>query len=78
VKPSEDVKPSSDIKSNQEAPKEDKKSPSSEVKQEKVAPKQEEKQLPNTSVDSLVGVLGAGFVALLGGLGLKIKKDHTK
>ena len=48
------------------------------MKQEKVAPKQEEKQLPNTSVDSLVGVLGAGFVALLGGLGLKIKKDHTK
>ena len=77
-KPSEDVKPSNDIKPNQEAPKEDKKSPSSEVKQEKVAPKQEEKQLPNTSVDSLVGVLGAGFVALLGGLGLKIKKDHTK
>ena len=85
-KPSDDVKPSNDIKPNQEAPKEDKKSPSSEVKQEKVAPKQEEKvapkqeekQLPNTSVDSLVGVLGAGFVALLGGLGLKIKKDHTK
>lgn len=85
VKPSEDIKPSeeapkpsNDVKPNQEAPKEDKKSPSSEVKQEKVAPKQEEKQLPNTSVDSLVGVLGAGFVALLGGLGLKIKKDHTK
>ena len=77
-KPSDDVKPSEDVKPNQEAPKEDKKSPSSEVKQEKVASKQEEKQLPNTSVDSLVGVLGAGFVALLGGLGLKIKKDHTK
>ena len=85
IKPSEDVKPSeeapkpsNDIKPSEEAPKEDKKSPSSEVKQEKVAPKQEEKQLPNTSVDSLVGALGAGLVALLGGLGLKIKKDHTK
>lgn len=79
VKPSEDApKPSEDVKPNQEAPKEDKKAPSSEVKQEKVAPKKEEKQLPNTSVESLASVLGAGFVALLGGLGLKIKKDHTK
>ena len=48
------------------------------MKQEKVAPKQEAKQLPNTGVESLIGSLGAGFVALLGGLGLKIKKDHTK
>ena len=48
------------------------------MKQEKVAPKKEEKQLPNTSVESLASVLGAGFVALLGGLGLKIKKDHNK
>ena len=78
VKPSEDVKPSNDVKPSAEAPKEDKKAPSTEVKQEKVAPKKEEKQLPNTSVDSLVGALGAGLVALLGGLGLKIKKDHTK
>ena len=82
VKPSEEKpseeKPSENVKPSEEAPKEDKKAPSSEVKQEKVAPKQEAKQLPNTSVDSLVGVLGAGFVALLGGLGLKIKKDHTK
>lgn len=77
-KPSEDVKPSNDVKPSVEAPKEDKKASSSEAKQEKVAPKKEEKQLPNTSVDSLVGVLGTGFVALLGGLGLKIKKDHTK
>ena len=77
-KPSEDVKPSNDIKPSAEAPKEDKKAPSTELKQEKVAPKKEEKQLPNTSVDSLVGALGAGLVALLGGLGLKIKKDHTK
>ena len=77
-KPSEDVKPSNDVKPSAEAPKEDKKAPSTEVKQEKVAPKKEEKQLPNTSVDSLVGALGAGLVALLGGLGLKIKKDHTK
>ena len=82
-KPSDNTKPSAEkpsenAKPSEEAPKEDKKSPNSEVKQEKVAPKKEEKQLPNTSVDSLVGVLGAGFVALLGGLGLKIKKDHTK
>ena len=77
-KPSEDVKPSNDVKPSAEAPKEDKKAPSTEAKQEKVAPKKEEKQLPNTSVDSLVGALGAGLVALLGGLGLKIKKDHTK
>ena len=77
-KPSEDVKPSNDVKPSEEAPKEDKKAPSTEAKQEKVAPKKEEKQLPNTSVDSLVGALGAGLVALLGGLGLKIKKDHTK
>lgn len=77
-KPSEDVKPSNDVKPSEEAPKEDKKAPSTEAKQEKVAPKKEEKQLPNTSVDSLVGALGAGLVALLGGLSLKIKKDHTK
>ena len=77
-KPSEDAKPSEDVKPSEESSKEDKKAPSTEVKQEKVAPKKEEKQLPNTSVESLVGVLGAGFVALLGGLGLKIKKDHTK
>ena len=72
------MKPSEDVKPDQEVSKEDKKAPSSEVKQEKVSPKKEEKQLPNTSVDSLVGALGAGLVALLGGLGLKIKKDHTK
>ena len=77
VKPSEE-KPSDNVKPSEEAPKEDKKAPSSEVKQEKVAPKQEAKQLPNTGVESLIGSLGAGFVALLGGLGLKIKKDHTK
>jgi singapore isolate B (sub-type 7) whole genome shotgun sequence assembly, scaffold_2 len=79
VKPSEEApKPSNDVKPNQEAPKEDKKAPSSEVKQEKVAPKNEEKQLPNTGVESLIGSLGAGLAALLGGLGLAIKKDHDK
>ena len=90
VKPSEDVKPSEeatkpseekpseDVKPSEEAPKEDKKAPSSEVKQEKVAPKQEAKQLPNTGVESLIGSLGAGLAALLGGLGLAIKKDHDK
>ena len=79
VKPSEEApKPSNDVKPNQEAPKEDKKAPSSEVKQEKVAPKNEEKQLPNTGVESLIGSLGAGLAALLGGLGLVIKKDHDK
>ena len=89
VKPSEDVKPSDNVKPSEEklsenvkpseeAPKEDKKAPSSEVKQEKVAPKQEAKQLPNTGVESLIGSLGAGLAALLGGLGLAIKKDHDK
>ena len=78
AKPSEDVKPSEDAKPSEEAPKEDKKAPSSEVKQEKVAPKQEAKKLPNTGVESLIGSLGAGLVALLGGLGLAIKKDHDK
>ena len=82
VKPSEEKpseeKPSENVKPSEEAPKEDKKAPSSEVKQEKVAPKQEAKQLPNTGVDSLIGSLGAGLVALLGGLGLAIKKDHDK
>ena len=48
------------------------------MKQEKVAPKQEAKKLPNTGVESLIGSLGAGLVALLGGLGLAIKKDHDK
>ena len=90
VKPAEDVKPSEEapkpseekpsenVKPSEEAPKEDKKAPSSEVKQEKVAPKQEAKKLPNTGVESLLGSLGAGLVALLGGLGLAIKKDHDK
>ena len=84
VKPSEEApkpseeKPSENVKSREEAPKEDKKAPSSEVKQEKVAPKQEAKQFPNTGVESLIGSLGAGLVALLGGLGLAIKKDHNK
>ena len=82
VKPSEEKpseeKPSENVKPSEEAPKEDKKAPSSEVKQEKVAPKQEAKQLPNTGVESLIGSLGAGLVALLGGLGLAIKKDHDK
>ena len=84
VKPSEEApkpseeKPSENVKSREEAPKEDKKAPSSEVKQEKVAPKQEAKQLPNTGVESLIGSLGAGLAALLGGLGLAIKKDHDK
>ena len=76
-KPSEE-KPSTDAeKPNEEKPSDDVK-PSEEVKQEKVAPKQEAKQLPNTGVESLIGSLGAGLAALLGGLGLKIKKDHTK
>ena len=48
------------------------------MKQEKVAPKQEAKKLPNTGVESLVGSLGAGLVALLGGLGLETKKDHDR
>ena len=48
------------------------------MKQEKVAPKQEAKHLPNTGVESLIGSLGAGLAALLGGLGLAIKKDHDK
>jgi len=79
VKPSEEApKPSNDVKPNQEAPKEDKKAPSVEVKQEKVAPNQEAKQLPNTGVESLIGAVGAGLAALLGGLGLAIKKDHDK
>ena len=78
VKPSEDAKPTEDVKPTEEAPKEDKNAPSSEVKQEKVAPKQEAKKLPNTGVESLIGSLGAGLVALLGGLGLAIKKDHDK
>ena len=84
VKPSEEApkpseeKPSENVKPSEEAPKEDKKAPSSEVKQEKVAPKQEAKKLPNTGVESLLGSLGAGLVALLGGLGLAIKKDHDK
>ena len=82
-KPSEDAKPSEEkpsenVKPSEEAPKEGKKAPSSELKQEKVAPKQEAKKLPNTGVESLVGSLGAGLVALLGGLGLAIKKDHDK
>ena len=77
AKPSEE-KPSENVKPSEEAPKEDKKAPSSEVKQEKVAPKNEEKQLPNTGVESLIGSLGAGLAALLGGLGLAIKKDHDK
>ena len=84
VKPSEEApkpseeKPSDNAKPSEEAPKEDKKAPSSEVKQEKVAPKQEAKQLPNTGVESLIGAVGAGLAALLGGLGLAIKKDHDK
>ena len=84
VKPSEEApkpseeKPSENVKPREEAPKEDEKAPSSEVKQEKVAPKQEAKQFPNTGVESLIGSLGAGLVALLGGLGLAIKKDHDK
>lgn len=89
VKPSEEApKPSEEnptttveqpnVKPSEEAPKEDKKAPSSEVKQEQVAPKQEAKQLPNTGVESLIGSLGAGLAALLGGLGLAIKKDHDK
>ena len=78
AKPSEDVKPSENVKPSEEAPKEDKKAPSSEVKQEKVAPKQEANQLPYTGVESLIGSLGAGLVALLGGLGLAIKRDHDK
>ena len=77
TKPSEE-KPSENVKPSEEAPKEDKKAPSVEVKQEKVAPKNEEKQLPNTGVESLIGSLGAGLAALLGGLGLAIKKDHDK
>ena len=77
-KPSEDVKQSNDVKPSVKAPKEDKKAPSSGVKQEKVAPKQEAKPLPNTGVESLIGSLGAGLVALLGGLGLAIKKDRDK
>ena len=82
VKPSEEKpseeKPSENVKPSEEAPKEDKKAPSSEVKQEKVAPNQEAKQLPNTGVESLIGAVGAGLAALLGGLGLAIKKDHDK
>ena len=79
VKPSEEApKPSENVKPSEEAPKEDKKAPNSEVRQEKVAPKQEAKQLPNTGVESLIGSLGAGLAALLGGLGLAIKKDHDK
>ena len=82
VKPSEEKpseeKPSENVKPSEEAPKEDKKAPSSEVKQEKVAPNQEAKQLPNTGVESLIGAVGAGLAALLGGLGLAIKKDHNK
>ena len=77
AKPSEE-KPSENVKPSEEAPKEDKKAPSSEVKQEKVAPNQEAKQLPNTGVESLIGAVGAGLAALLGGLGLAIKKDHDK
>ena len=76
-KPSEE-KPSENVKPSEEAPKEDEKAPSSEVKQEKVAPNQEAKQLPNTGVESLIGAVGAGLAALLGGLGLAIKKDHDK
>ena len=76
-KPSEE-KPSENVKPSEEAPKEDKKAPSVEVKQEKVAPNQEAKQLPNTGVESLIGAVGAGLAALLGGLGLAIKKDHDK
>ena len=82
TKPSEEKpleeKPSENVKPSEEAPKEDKKAPSEEVKQEKVAPKQEAKHLPNTGVESLIGSLGAGLAALLGGLGLAIKKDHDK
>ena len=77
TKPSEE-KPSENVKPSEEAPKEDKKAPSVEVKQEKVAPNQEAKQLPNTGVESLIGTVGAGLAALLGGLGLAIKKDHDK
>ena len=77
AKPSEE-KPSENVKPSEEAPKEDKKAPSVEVKQEKVAPNQEAKQLPNTGVESLIGAVGAGLAALLGGLGLAIKKDHDK
>ena len=77
TKPSEE-KPSENVKPSKEAPKEDKKAPSVEVKQEKVAPNQEAKQLPNTGVESLIGAVGAGLAALLGGLGLAIKKDHDK
>ena len=77
TKPSEE-KPSENVKPSEEAPKEDKKAPSVEVKQEKVAPNQEAKQLPNTGVESLIGAVGAGLAALLGGLGLAIKKDHDK
>ena len=83
VKPSEEApkpseeKPSEDVKPSEEKPSEDVK-PSEEVKQEKVAPNQEAKQLPNTGVESLIGAVGAGLAALLGGLGLAIKKDHTK
>ena len=77
TKPSEE-KPSENVKLSEEAPKEDKKAPSVEVKQEKVAPNQEAKQLPNTGVESLIGVVGAGLAALLGGLGLAIKKDRDK
>lgn len=77
TKPSEE-KPSENVKPIEEAPKEDKKAPNVEVKQEKVAPNQEAKQLPNTGVESLIGAVGAGLAALLGGLGLAIKKDHDK
>ena len=77
AKPSEE-KPSENVKPSEEAPKEDKKAPSVEVKQEKVAPNREAKQLPNTGVESLIGAVGAGLAALLGGLGLAIKKDHDK
>ena len=77
AKPSEE-KPSENVKPSEEAPKEDKKAPSVEVNQEKVAPNQEAKQLPNTGVESLIGAVGAGLAALLGGLGLAIKKDHDK
>ena len=78
VKPSEETpKPSEDVKPSEEKPSEDVK-PSEEVKQEKVAPNQEAKQLPNTGVESLIGAVGAGLAALLGGLGLAIKKDHDK
>ena len=82
-KPSDNTKPSAEkpsenVKPSEEAPKEDRKAPSVEVKQEKVAPNQEAKQLPNTGVESLIGAVGAGLAALLGGLGLAIKKDHDK